>query len=422
MPRGTAQKLISSDELFLVSPEKEYTVSIDAKNAEGLGNIHMFLLFKDIDGNDITPANHSYIPASTTTLANGLNPGDTVIHFTDLSGWSTSKADAEFCTIWNYANSYGYVYPPGVYSRNNIRLPHTSNSSLDANFVDFEANTITLSTPYTGSPIPAGTTVSQGCGGAAYKYLIKGQVLAPEWVTYKAKISGIDLSGGNVAAKFPPGTTFATVGFLWNYNKSNDQVWITNVSVRDTTEITSFEAGIESTSTLAADLDTRLFAAESIIHQLADSISMLVTNGDGTSLMTQTENGWTFSTADIQNNINSAAEALHNLSEEFGDAQTTINILKQGLDDLGVLSEYVKIESYEDEPCIELGEGDSNFKLRITNTRIMFMDGSDIPAYINNKSLYIKKAVIEEELHHGGFAWVKRANGHLSLVWKGADS
>ena len=90
------------------------------------------------------------------------------------------------------------------------------------------------------------------------------------------------------------------------------------------------------------------------------------------------------------------------------------------LSDLGRIGDYVHIGTYENEPCIELGESDSDFRLIITNTRIMFMEGSDVPAYINNQSLNIKKAVIEEELQQGNFVWKIRSNGNMGLVWKGA--
>ena len=96
-----------------------------------------------------------------------------------------------------------------------------------------------------------------------------------------------------------------------------------------------------------------------------------------------------------------------------------LNGKQYSIADLGQLGEYIHIGVYEGEPCIELGENDSDFRLIITNTRIMFMEGTDLPAYINNKSLHIKKAVIEEELHQGGFMWKIRSNGHMGLVWKG---
>lgn len=87
--------------------------------------------------------------------------------------------------------------------------------------------------------------------------------------------------------------------------------------------------------------------------------------------------------------------------------------------DLGQIGEYVRVTTYEGEPCIELGENDSDFRLIITNTRIMFMEGSSVPAYINNQSLHITKAVIEEEIQQGEFVWKVRQNGNMGLMWKG---
>lgn len=96
-----------------------------------------------------------------------------------------------------------------------------------------------------------------------------------------------------------------------------------------------------------------------------------------------------------------------------------LNGKQHSIADLGMIGDYVHIGTYESEPCILLGESDSDFKLVITNTRIMFMEGTDVPAYINNKSLHINKAVIEEELHQGGFVWKVRQNGNMGLMWKG---
>lgn len=162
--------------------------------------------------------------------------------------------------------------------------------------------------------------------------------------------------------------------------------------------------------------------AESLIKQLSDSISTLVTDGNGTSLMVQTDDGWTFSTADLQKAVDATSEGLDSLVNELGSTNSTIDILQQAVDDLGIITDYITIGSYENEPCIELGESDSDFKLRITNTRIIFMEGSDMPAYFTNQSMHIKKAVIEEELQQGGFVWTVRSNGNMGLVWKGVSS
>lgn len=98
-----------------------------------------------------------------------------------------------------------------------------------------------------------------------------------------------------------------------------------------------------------------------------------------------------------------------------------INGDQHSLADIGAVGEYVKIGAYEGEPSIELGEVDSDFKMVITNTKILFMEGTNVPAYVSNQSLFIKKAVIEEELQQGGFVWKARTNGNLGLMWKGAS-
>lgn len=98
-----------------------------------------------------------------------------------------------------------------------------------------------------------------------------------------------------------------------------------------------------------------------------------------------------------------------------------LNGKQYSIADLGMLGEYIHIGTYEGEPSIELGENDSDFKLIITNTRILFMEGSAVPAYINNQSLHITKAVIEEEIQQGEFVWKVRANGNMGLMWKGVS-
>lgn len=176
---------------------------------------------------------------------------------------------------------------------------------------------------------------------------------------------------------------------------------------------------VDTAQSSADEANDKAANAETLISQLKDSISMLVTDGNGTSLMTQTEDGWTFSTSDIQSSVNAVSEGLTSLTENVGDVSSAVDILQQAVDDLGTIAEYVTITTYEDEPCIELGEGDSDFKLRITNTRMMFTEGSEVLAYFTNQSFNSKKVVIEEELQQGGFVWKIRSNGNLALVWKG---
>lgn len=182
------------------------------------------------------------------------------------------------------------------------------------------------------------------------------------------------------------------------------------------------ETAFEEMQAASTDKDTRLAEVETAIEKLSNSISMLVTDGTGVSLMSQTEDGWTFRTSEIQSIVDETSENLDTLTNDIGDINNTVEVLQQTVNDLGLFSEYIKIGIYENEPCIELGESDSDFKLIITNTRILFMEGTTLPAYISNQSLHIKKAVIEEELQQGGFVWTVRNNGNMGLVWKGGTN
>lgn len=170
------------------------------------------------------------------------------------------------------------------------------------------------------------------------------------------------------------------------------------------------------------EVSTRVSNAESEIQQLANMIATLVTDSNGSSLMTQTANGWTFSIGDIINTLSKNAEDINNISGDVDNANSTIDSLKQAVNDLGVLADYVIITTYNGQPCIELGEGENSFKLRITNTQIQFADGTTIPAYLNNEKLYIEKAEVKNELQFGGFAWRIRSNGNVGLMWKGVNS
>ena len=178
-----------------------------------------------------------------------------------------------------------------------------------------------------------------------------------------------------------------------------------------------------------ADLDSRTSVAESTIQQLADSISMLVQDSTGTSLMTQTSDGWVFSTESFETSINDIQSNLTTLCEDSESMESTIANLNSAIDDIGaIVGPYVRIGEFEDEPAIILGEEDSDFTLLITNTKIVFSDGSDTPpAYMTNHAMNIGTAIIDSELQirnenisdSGTFVWKIRANGNLGLIYEG---
>lgn len=240
-----------TNEKFLINAQREYALSIDIRSLNGLATIYVYPNFMDIDGKEISSYHHMYVSGSLTTFARALNPGDTVAYLTDVSGWKAS-ATRYICrmTVWNYTNSHGYTYPPETYSRNTVYIPKgtTDGFNVAEDVIDFENNTVKLDAPWTGDIVPVGTPVSQGCQGATYKYMVSGKIPPKDvWTAYSGKISGVDYSGNNLLGKFPPGAVYVNIGFLWNYNKADDQLWITNVSFRDTTDHTETQNAIAET-------------------------------------------------------------------------------------------------------------------------------------------------------------------------------
>lgn len=185
-------------------------------------------------------------------------------------------------------------------------------------------------------------------------------------------------------------------------------------------EVENAQSTADSASSKADTNSEKITITESAIKQLSDSISMLVTDESGSSLMTQTENGWTFSTKQIQDTVNSISENLNTLVEEQGSTKATVDVLDQAIKDLEKTADYVRISSYENEPCIELGESDSDYSLMITNTRILFRVGSNTPTRINADGLVTQNIEVENEIRQGGF--IQIAYNGWGLLWKGSDS
>lgn len=171
--------------------------------------------------------------------------------------------------------------------------------------------------------------------------------------------------------------------------------------------------------TAADDAIGRIEIAESTIQQLADAINMLVVGEDGSTLLSQTDDGWKFNLSDITTGLSSAGNSIEDLINDLGGIEKTTESLQDAVENLGVMTDYVKIATYSGQPCIELGSTTSSFKLRITNTEIQFLEGTAKPAWLSNEKLYVETAEITDELQFGDFVFKMRSNGNMGLMWKG---
>lgn len=175
----------------------------------------------------------------------------------------------------------------------------------------------------------------------------------------------------------------------------------------------------DNANSVATSTESRVTVAESTIQQLSDAISSLVVDENGESMMTQTSDGWRFEMGSINSQLNEAKDQLNELSGEMTQADEIISNLNDLANDLSEKTAYITMTTDDEgNPCIELGKSDNEFKVRITNTSIDFMQGGLKMAYFSNNSLYIEKAIIKNELQIGegnGFIWKTRSNGHLGL-------
>lgn len=92
-----------------------------------------------------------------------------------------------------------------------------------------------------------------------------------------------------------------------------------------------------------------------------------------------------------------------------------------GIDDIQDKLGRINVGTESGSPFIELSAEGSNFKLRIMNSRISFIQGSAEVAWISNQKLYIEQAEIRDELRFGNFVWALHGSGtnkNMGLMWK----
>lgn len=178
-----------------------------------------------------------------------------------------------------------------------------------------------------------------------------------------------------------------------------------------------------SANELAAQVET--MAAE--IALLKDRIAMLVVGDGGETLFDQTEEGWTFNLKQVANNADTANQNIETLTGNLTNLSDDVSLVESAVNDLNRYTDYIHIGTENDQPLLELGEKDSDFKLKITNTNLRIMEGSDANTEASNEALRSNKTVVGAELQigtddatNGHWIWAIRENGNLGLQWKGA--
>ena len=204
----------------------------------------------------------------------------------------------------------------------------------------------------------------------------------------------------------------------WTLAPEDIDTDISNAQIAaDAAQTTANEA-----QTSADNASTAISEAQAAIDVLQNMISTLVTDEDGGSLMTQTANGgWTFSMSNITGNLEAIQAAMETMKSDQGTLSGSLAALEQLINEVANKTAYIVIgEDENGDPCIILGKTDEDFKVRITNEAIDFLEGSTKIAYANNNTFYAEKMIVKNELQIGngpGFVWRTRENGNMGLVY-----
>jgi len=234
--RGTGQLHgISSTQFIQVDTNKIYYQSGQFKSIGTVGSSITYYGVKTYDKDklyiDDRMTNH-YINTETE-LVQDLKPGDTIVYVKNATNW---KKTADTSSTRNLG-IYPYKdYPVYTYTRNYYA------------FIDSDAanNTITLTSPYSGTLIIAGSRVANNYGGYGTNTYntICGISVPNTWTKYSSNISQ-SMINMNTWSKFRYGTKYINILFYLNYLQTiNHITLLDDLEFIDTT-ITVFNSKIQ---------------------------------------------------------------------------------------------------------------------------------------------------------------------------------
>ncbi len=227
-----------------------YTISAYLKTTGGTtGTFYPSIYPYDYDKKFIQYHNcpDGFGSAYRTTLAQPLKKGDTIIHATDLSAWTTAENYYYHVAIFGYRDSTGYIYPDMQYTADSPIF----GTRTDKSHINKDNNTITLNSAFTGEDRPAGTTICQATEGAAYYYPFGGiaESSVQDWTLKTATLRPSTINRLRWA-KYIKWRAFS--GAYYAGNKLMDMTWWDNYIKDDSGN----GYNLEIVNNLLADSDT----------------------------------------------------------------------------------------------------------------------------------------------------------------------
>lgn len=167
-----------------------------------------------------------------------------------------------------------------------------------------------------------------------------------------------------------------------------------------TTEITDSLA--EATVNLTANTEAKITAEKDNIMQSIKSVYQTKEDAIGES------NKYNVRISELE-------QTLDGFTVGFGNVQGAETAVQELIE--RALERYSTYFLFT-EDGLYIGKQDSPFTLRLTDSAMEFLDGTNVVAYTTNNKLLITDAEILYSLRLGNFEFVPRKNGNLSLRWR----
>ena len=159
---------------------------------------------------------------------------------------------------------------------------------------------------------------------------------------------------------------------------------------------TSYEAAKDAKST-ATDAQSKAQEAQ---EQVLD-VSARIGEGSGDI------------TATIETRLAQVRQDVDATGDDVSDLSSRLS------DEIRTRQSFMRFSEESSDPTLTLGQTDSPAQVKLTNKQLQFLYMAAVVAYISGDALLIRNATILQQLVLGGFAFVPRENGNLSLKWVG---
>lgn len=288
-----------------------------------------------------------------------------------------------------------------------------------------------------GETVEANQTEYNSLNGSVIvaKSITASKINVSDLVAFGATIGGFHITEDSIYSGVKSSADNTTRGIFGNTDgefavgDANNYVRFYNIG---TVEEPKYFLDISSSgvtfSTLKSNVDSMDNTTSTLgssLQILSDKLTSFVNGAVSSSLVTQTEDGFSFNFEQYVNDIAKNNNDIIDIQEKLTSNNGSLSDLKDAVDNIdAVLKEqksYINLtKDSSGNPLIELGSSNSSFRVMITNTSIDFMDGSIRIAYISKDALNITSATVSREFKIGdvngsGYIWQKRPNNHLGL-------